>query len=129
MDNQQGQSPFAGILEKIKARKMQEQQTQQSQAPGVPPMQGPGSKPEPVPPDETKYGENTKITGLLTGAIKSIDQAISESTDANKIKLLRGIMALLAKVLQQENNDQGGQIPEQGSPPEGGMMGDDQGMG
>ncbi len=120
--NQPQGNPFQAVLEKIKSRKMQEQQTQQSQQPQVPPMQGPGSKPEPVPPNENAYGQNTKVTGLLTGAIKNIDQAITESTDPNKIKILRGIMALIARILTQEN-DQGGQVPAESPPASDSMMG------
>ena len=98
MDNQSQGNPFASIIAKLQERKAQEQQqaqpTQMPQAPG---------QEQPQMPDETQYGQNTKVTSLLTTAIKSIDQAITESTDPNKIKILRSITALIARVLQQEN--------------------------
>lgn len=98
---------------------------------GQPPQQGPAMPPQgmvqgmtgngkPVP-VATERGQNPGISRYATQALSSVQNMLAESTDPQEIAMIRAVVSMLTKLIQQDQDKQGksagAPTPPPGMPP------------
>jgi hypothetical protein len=112
------ENPFASILQQL-----------QGGGGGMPPMdagpmmatqpaapQGPKIGPDGKPlPDVTQRGQNPGTSKFVVQAMQAMQGALAEATDPQEIQMLRQILSMLVKVVDEDQKRQG--VPSSGMNP------------
>lgn len=81
-------------------------QPQPQQPQGQP--QGAGAEMQPpTPEDQFQYGKNPDSSRSIISAIQALEKYISESTDRDEIQTARGIIMLLGRLMQKDQQKYG----------------------
>jgi hypothetical protein len=108
MDTQQmGGNPFEAIMSQLKGgggapTGAEGPMPTAPQAPAQPKI-GPDGKPEP---DVNMRGQNPGITKFAVQALQALQNMVSESTDAQEIVEIRGIINALTRLMQNDQKKQ-----------------------